>query len=79
MMLYRFVTDWWLENGTTDGIEDLLIEGVNDRSMIGIIQEFHDATGGYDFKEFKRYLAIKGARIIDVEQVDIFFAEKRLQ
>ncbi|MBF0554215.1 MAG: hypothetical protein HQK96_06590 [Nitrospirae bacterium] len=76
MILYRFITEWWMENATADGIEDLLIKDLDSESMNRMVQEFHDACGTYDFKEFKKYLINKCVRIIDVEQVDVFFTDK---
>lgn len=76
MILYRFITDWWIENATSDGIEDLLIDGLDNESMIRMVQEFREASGGYDFEAFKEYLICKGVRIIDVQQVDVLFSEK---
>lgn len=76
MILYRFITDWWIENATPDGIDDLLIEGLDSDSMNRMVQGFHKATGRYDFKEFKKYLADKGVKIIDVEQVEVSFTDK---
>lgn len=76
MILYRLITDWFMENATPEGIEDLLIDGLDSDSMNRMVQEFHEDTGGYDFKEFKKYLIDNGVRIIDVEQVDVFFSDK---
>jgi hypothetical protein len=76
MILYRFITDWWLENATADGIEDLLIEDLDSESMNMMVQEFHCTSGGYNFNEFKKYLTDRGVRIIDVEQVNIIFTDK---
>jgi hypothetical protein len=76
MILYRFITEWWLENATPDGIEDLLIEDLDTDAMNRVIQEFHCASGGYDFKEFKKYLTQRGVRIIDVKPVDIIFNDR---
>lgn len=57
MILYRFVMEWWMENATSDGIENLIIEGLDSESMSMMVKEFHESTGGYDFKKFKKYLA----------------------
>lgn len=76
MILYRFITAWWMENATPDGIEDLLIEDLDRESMSRLVQEFHCATGGLDFKEFKKYLVEKGVRMIDIPQVDVMFTDK---
>jgi ERCC4-related helicase len=51
-----------MENATPDGIEDLLIEDLDCESMNRIIREFHCATGGYNFKEIKKYLMVKAIR-----------------
>ena len=76
MILYRFITDWWIENATSEGIEDILIDDLDNESMTRLIQEFRATTDGHNFKEFKKYLICNGVRIIDVPQVDIFFSEK---
>jgi hypothetical protein len=76
MILYRFITEWWLVNATADGIEDLLIEDLDSESMNRMVQEFYEATGGYNFKEFKKYLISRGIHIIDIEQVDIIFNDR---
>jgi len=76
MILYRFITDWWLESATADGIEDLLIEDLDTDTLNMMVQEFHERTGRYDFKEFKKYLRCNGVRIIDISQVDILFTNK---
>jgi hypothetical protein len=76
MILYRFISDWWLESATTDGIEDLLVEDLDSESMNGLVQEFHCASGDYNFKQFKKYLVNRGVHIIDVPQVDILFTDK---
>ena len=76
MILYRFITDWWLESATADGIEDLLVEDLDTESMNRMVQEFHCVTGCYDFKKFKKYLINRGVHIIDVRQVDILFTDK---
>ena len=65
-----------MENATSDGIVDLLVEGLDSDSMSRMVEEFRMVTGGYDFNEFKKYLACKGARVINVEQVEIFFTDK---
>ena len=76
MILYRFITGWWVENATSDGIVDLLIEGLDSDSMNSMVEEFHRDTNGYDFNEFRKYLACNGVRVIDLEQVEVSFMDK---
>lgn len=69
------MTDWWVESGMPEGVEDLLVDGLDSKSMKLLVQEFY-TQHGYNFSEFKKYLLCKGIRIIAVQQVDIFFSEK---
>jgi hypothetical protein len=65
-----------MENATSEGIMDLLIEGLDSNSMNRIVEEFHRASGGYNFNEFRKYLSCNGITVIDVEQVEIFFTDE---
>ena len=76
MILYRLITDWWIENATSEGIVDLLIDDLDSDSMNKMVQEFHQTTGGYDVRVFKKYLSDMGVKIIDIDQVDVVFCEK---
>lgn len=58
-----------------EGIESLLVDDLDSRSMNRMVQEFHDATGGYDFKEFKKYLADNNVKILEIEPVEVTFSD----
>jgi hypothetical protein len=75
MKLYRFITDWWVQSGMPDGIEDLLIDLDSD-AMDRLVLDFHRANGGYDILKFKKYLVNNGVKIVDFDQVDVNFHDK---
>lgn len=75
MKLYRFITEWWVESGMPDGIEDMIVDLDTD-AMNKMVWDFHRATGGYDIQEFKKYLADNGVRIVNIDLVDIIFHDK---